>query len=223
VAKIASDREKPNGLVVVAPGEEAAFLSPLPLRLLPGIGPRSEDRLARAGLGTIGDLAALDDDALDRLLAGKVGRELRDRARGLDDRAVDPEPAAPVMQGSEETFERDLVSLEQMDAWLTRLAEGVFERLQAKGLSASTATTKLRYADFQTVTRSQTLPEPIASGDDLARLARMLLRRALDERGDPVRLLGVYVSGLRDVDAPGQLRLPFPLPAPVVDRALSGL
>jgi DNA polymerase-4 len=207
-AKVASDFDKPRGLTVVPPGGCAAFLAPLELRVLPGIGPRSEERLARAGLRTIGDLAALDDERLALLAPGKVGRELRDRARGLDPRGVDPEPTAPVSQGSEETFERDLASLADLEAWLVRLASEVWSRLDAKGLVARAATTKLRYADFQTVTRSQTLRDPIASEDDLVRLARLLLHRALEERADPVRLLGVYASALSDAAGEAQLRLP---------------
>jgi DNA polymerase-4 len=208
VAKIASDRRKPHGLVIVPPGEEAEFLAPLPLRLLPGVGPRSEERFARAGVRTIGDLARLSDGSLDALSSGKVGRELRARARGDDPRVVDPEPAAPVSQGSEETFERDLVSLSEMEGQMRRLAAGLWAHLERKELRARTATAKLRYDDFQIVTRSQTLRDPIASGEELEALVVVLLRRALDDRGDPVRLLGVYVSGLEAADAPGQLRLP---------------
>jgi DNA polymerase-4 len=212
VAKIASDHDKPRGLVVVPPGRERAFLDPLAVRLLPGIGPRTEARLAQLGLRTIGDLARLPDDQLSGPLGGKVGRELRERARGDDPRPVVTESAAPVTIGREETFERDLVALEQLDAWLDRLSRSVWGSIERRGLRARTASTKLRYADFTIVTRSQTLRDPLESEEELVELTQALLRRALEERADPIRLLGVYVAGLEDSEAPGQLRLPFPLP-----------
>jgi DNA polymerase-4 len=209
VAKIASDHDKPHGLVVVPPGRERAFLDPLALRLLPGIGPRTEARLAQLGLRTMGDLARLSDEQLTGPLRGKVGDDLRRRARGDDPRPVVTEAAAPVTIGHEETFERDLVALDQLDAWLDRLSRSVWGRIERRGLRARTASTKLRYADFTIVTRSQTLRDPIAGEDELVGLSQQLLRRALEERADPVRLLGVYVAGLAPGVAPGQLRLPL--------------
>jgi DNA polymerase-4 len=107
VAKVASDRRKPAGLTVVPPGREAAFLAPFDVRLLPGVGPRSEQRLRAAEVTTIGDLAALTDDSLKRLLPGKVGRLLRDRARGIDPRGLDLAPER-VSISSEETFSQDV-------------------------------------------------------------------------------------------------------------------
>jgi DNA polymerase-4 len=209
VAKIASDFRKPHGLTVVPPERTQAFLAPLELRKLPGVGPRLEQRLGRWGLRTIGDLASLSDEQLHQLLPGAVGRELRDRARGVDLRPVDPEPGEPVSQGAEETFERDLVAIAEMDAWIGRMAETVWTRLEKKGLRARRATAKVRYHDFRTVTRSQTRAEPFASLAELTATARALLRRALEERGDPVRLLGVYVSAFsRPASEQGQLHLP---------------
>jgi DNA polymerase-4 len=207
VAKIASDFRKPAGLTVVPPDGSAAFLAPLELRALPGIGPRLEARLLELGLRTIGDLAALSDDALRRAISGQVGRELRDRARGIDERRVDPQPQPPVSQGAEETFPRDLVADEEMEEWIDRLAEGVWERLTAKDLCARTVTAKVRYADFQTVTRSQTVREPLCSVEELALMARTLLQRALASRRAPVRLLGVYVSTLCERAEQAQIRL----------------
>ncbi|MGZ4384943.1 MAG: DNA polymerase IV [Gaiellaceae bacterium] len=210
VAKIATDFRKPRGLTVVPPEQSAAFLAPLELRKLPGVGPRLEQRLRRRGLRTIGDLAALGDGELDELVSGVVGRGLRDRARGIDPRLVEPEPGEPVSQGAEETFARDLVSLAEMDDWIVRMATTVWSRLEKSGLCARRATAKVRYYDFKTVTRSQSQKDPFASLEDLTGAARALLRRALDERGDPVRLLGVYVSGLsRRTTGPGQLHLPL--------------
>ena len=209
VAKIASDFRKPSGLTVVKPEESAAFLAPLELRALPGVGPRLEERLAQLGVKTIGQLAALSDAELGRAISGSVGAELRNRARGIDERPVDPNPQRPVSQGAEETFPRDLASIEQMVEWIDRLAEIVWDRLCAHGLCARTATAKVRYFDFQTVTRSQTVREPFESAGELAAAGRALLEKALSERRASVRLLGVYVSKLCDSAEEVQTRLPI--------------
>ena len=208
VAKIASDFRKPRGVTVIAPHDSRTFLAPLALRSLPGVGPRLEERLAAREIRTIGDLADLDDEALDRVAPGKLGRALRDRARGLDRRRVETAWAPPVSQGSEETFARDIAALAEMEAWIARLAGQVWERLERKQLAARTVTTKVRYYDFQTVTRSRTVSEPIASSAELEHLARVLLQRAQTERSDPVRLLGVYASKLEDGAPTSQLQLP---------------
>ena len=206
VAKIASDRRKPGGLVVVPAGGERDFLAPLPLRLLPGIGPRSEQRLAASGLATIGDLAGLGDGALATALPGKVGRDLRRRARGDDPRAVVTEPAEPVSLGYEETFDRDISDDGRLRDELDRLAVRAWGSLGRRGYGARTVTTKVRYADFAIVTRSQTVDAALAGEDDLRALAAELLERALRDRREPIRLLGVYLSKLeRDV----QLALPL--------------
>jgi len=209
VAKIASDFRKPAGLTVVSPEGSAAFLAPLELRALPGIGPWLEARLVELGLRTIGDLAALSDDALRQAISGHVGRELRDRARGIDERRVDPHPQPPVSQGAEETFPRDLVSDAELEEWIDRLAESVWGRLTAKDLCARTVTAKVRYSDFQTVTRSQTVREPLCSVEELAVVARALLQKALSSRRAPIRLLGVYTSTLCERGEEIQIRLPL--------------
>jgi DNA polymerase-4 len=206
VAKIASDHRKPGGIFVVGPGREAAFLAPLPLRALPGIGPRGEQRLLAAGLATIGDLASQDDAALAALAPGKVGRELRERARGVDPRPVSVEASDPVTIGEETTFDHDLIDPLGMAAELTPLAENVFARVERSGFAARTVTTKLRYADFAIVTRSRTLLAPVATADALAGLAVELLEKALADRRAPVRLLGVYVGKL---GREAQLQLPL--------------
>jgi DNA polymerase-4 len=206
VAKIASDHRKPGGIFVVAPGREAAFLAPLPLRALPGIGPRGEQRLQAAGLVTIGDLARQDDAALASLGMGKVGRDLRERARGVDPRPVVIEASDPVTIGEETTFDHDLLDPLAMATELTPIAENVFARVERHGFAARTVTTKLRYSDFAIVTRSRTLPSPIASSDALSTLAVELLEKALADRRAPVRLLGVYVGKLA---REAQLELPL--------------
>src|SRR5207247_11255154 len=107
VAKVGSDSRKPGGITVVLPGREATFLAPLEVRKLPGVGPRGAERLARAGIDTVGALAAVDDDALPRLLRGKVGRLLRDRARGIDARPLET-VTERISISHEETFPRDV-------------------------------------------------------------------------------------------------------------------
>ena len=197
VAKIASDRRKPAGITVVPAGREAAFLAPLEARTLPGVGPRAEQRLRAAGVAAIGHLAALDDDALRAVLPGKIGRELRARARGIDRRRVEPVSEPPVTISHEETFDRDVAERPRLREELQPMAESIARRLRDRGLVARTVTTKLRYGDFTTRTRSTTLP---AATDDATRihtLACELLDRALDERPGALRLVGVGVSGLR--------------------------
>ncbi len=195
VCKVASDRRKPGGITVVPPGREARFLAPLPARLLPGVGPRAEERLAAAGISTIGGLAALADAELRAVLPGSVGALLRDRARGIDPRDLEPE-AERVSISTEETFERDVADRAVLHAELRRQADGVAAHLQRSGLSARTVTAKLRYADFSIRSRSTTLPAPIDEAPRIAELACRLLDRGLRERPGTLRLVGVGVSGL---------------------------
>jgi DNA polymerase-4 len=206
VAKIASDHRKPGGIVVVPPGREAAFLAPLPLRALPGVGPRGEQRLLAAGIASIGDLAHQDDAPLAELGMGKVGRDLRERARGVDPRPVVVEASDPVTIGEETTFEHDLLDALAMAAELVPIAENVFARVERHGFAARTVTTKLRYDDFAIVTRSRTLAAPVGTAEALSGLAVELLEKALRDRHAPVRLLGVYVGKLA---REAQLELPL--------------
>jgi DNA polymerase-4 len=195
VAKIASDRRKPGGLTVVPPGREASFLAPFDVRILPGVGPRSEAKLRTAGLETIGALAALTDAELKRLLPGKVGRLLRDRARGIDPRGLETSYER-ISISHEETFERDIADREQLKEELRRMASRLAEHLQGKGETARTVTTKVRYPDFAIRSRSTSLPIGTDDAERIAELACTLLDRALDDRPGPLRLVGVGVSGL---------------------------
>jgi DNA polymerase IV len=195
VCKIASDRRKPGGITVVPPGREALFLAPLAVRLLPGVGPRAEERLGRAGIDTIGDLAALDDDQLKSLLPGSVGRLLRDRAHGIDPRDLEL-GGDPVSVSAEDTFARDVSEQAQLHAEVRRLAELVAERLRDSGLSGRTVTAKLRYGDFSIRTRSTTLPAGVDEADVIGDVACDLLDRGLRDRPGALRLVGVGVSGL---------------------------
>jgi DNA polymerase-4 len=195
VCKIASDRRKPGGITVVPPGREPAFLAPLPVRLLPGVGPRAEERLGRAGIGTIGGLAALSDTELKAILPGSVGLLLRDRALGIDPRDLDLE-LEQVSVSAEDTFARDVSERTVLHAEVRRLAELVAERLESSGLSGRTVTTKLRYGDFSIRTRSTTLPAAIDEAELIGEIACGLLDRGLRDRPGALRLVGVGVSAL---------------------------
>jgi DNA polymerase-4 len=197
VAKVASDRRKPGGLTVVRPGREASFLAPFPIRLLPGVGPRAEERLAALGVKTIGALAALEDDELRTLMRGKVGRELRDRARGIDPRRLDMSTER-ISISNEETFEQDVGDLEQLHDELRRMADRLASHLHGRGQVARTITTKLRYPDFAIRTRSTSLDVGTDDAARIGELACALLDRALRDRPGPLRLVGVGVSGLAE-------------------------
>jgi DNA polymerase IV len=195
VAKVASDRRKPAGLTVVPPGREASFLAPFAVRLLPGVGPRAEERLGEAGIKTIGALAALGDEELGLLVPGKVGLLLRDRARGVDPRRLEL-ATVRISISQEETFATDVSDRERLHDELREMAERVAELLRTDGRSARTVTTKLRYGDFSIRSRSTTLAAGTDDPDEIGTLACRLLDRALADRPGALRLVGVGVSTL---------------------------
>ncbi len=196
VAKVASDRDKPGGVTVVPPGGEAAFLAPLAVRALPGVGPRTEARLAAAGITTVGEVAVLDDAALRALAPGRHGEELRRRARGDDPRPVMPVPAERVSISSERTFARDVGDLGLLEELVGEMSAQVAGALRRRERAARTVTVKLRYADFSTVTRGRTVGAATDDEGVIRTAACALLRRALQERAGALRLMGVGVSGL---------------------------
>jgi DNA polymerase-4 len=192
VAKIASDLRKPDGLVVVAPGDEAAFLAPLPISRLWGVGEKTARVLADYSVRTIGDLAALPPDLIERRF-GKHGGSLVQRARGIDaDPVHDGDPAKSV--GHEHTFDVDTSDPEMIERTLLGMADGVAGRLRSAGARASTVTVKIRDSSFRTITRQRTLPEPTDMTEPIFRAALELARPEV--RGMRVRLLGVTVSNL---------------------------
>ncbi|MSO96141.1 MAG: DNA polymerase IV [Thermoleophilia bacterium] len=197
VCKVASDRRKPGGITVVPPGKEARFLAPFPVRALPGVGPKAEQRLAAAGVKTIGDLAALGDAELRVVLSGTIGPLLRDRALGIDPRGLEEETER-ISISTEETFERDISDRALLYAEIRLMAASVAEGLVQRRLSARTVTTKLRYSDFSIRSRSTTLTAPIDEADRIAELACALLDRGLRDRPGALRLVGVGVSGLSE-------------------------
>jgi DNA polymerase-4 len=200
VAKVASDLRKPDGLVVVPPGEEAAFLDPLPVGRLWGVGPQTAAALREHGVTTIGDLARLPPDVILRRF-GRHGSELHDRALGIDpDPVAGGDPAKSI--GHEHTFDEDTSDRETVERTLLAMAEGVSGRLRDAGLRASTVTVKIRDSTFRTITRQRTLAEPTDLTDPIWRTALELARPEL--RGIRVRLVGVTASGLA---APEQLSM----------------
>ncbi|WP_394844013.1 DNA polymerase IV [Pendulispora brunnea] len=198
VAKVASDLQKPDGLVVVPDGGVAAFLAPLPIERMWGVGPKTAPRLRALGLRTLGDLASADPRALDSML-GSWGRHVRDLARGIDPRDVEPDRAAKSV-GHEETYEEDLRTAADIERTLLRHASRVAQRLLEAGLAGNIVVVKLKYADFTLRTRRISLPEPVADTNSIFTAARGLLR---EFDPGPVRLTGVSLSGLVDTGADG--------------------
>ena len=153
------------------PGREARFLAPLPIRLLPGIGPRAEARLAEAGVRTIvGSRGCAIRPELARVLPGKNGRVVRDRASGVDPRVLEVS-SERISISNEETFPRDVADLEHLHDELRRMAEGLAEHLRQRRQCARTVTTKLRYPDFAIRTRSSSLGVGIDDGERIGELA----------------------------------------------------
>jgi DNA polymerase IV len=192
-AKIASDLRKPDGLVVVPADAVAAFLAPLPVERMWGVGQKTAPRMRALGFATIGDLARAEDAALDRLF-GSWGAHMGRLARGEDSRDVNPHGRARSI-GAEETYEEDLLDVEAIRRTLLEHASRVARRLVRGDLSARTVVVKVKYSDFKTRTRRATLPEPVQDTDAIyGAAARLLDRVPLASRR--VRLTGVSVSGL---------------------------
>jgi DNA polymerase-4 len=195
VAKVASDLDKPDGLVVVPPGTERDLLRPMDVRVIPGVGPATAERLRRVGIHTVAELEGVSEDEMVRLLGKASGAWLYHLARAEDDRPVVAEREAKSVS-VEGTYDTDLTDRRLMEGLLTRQANDVAGRLRKHGLSGRTVSIKVRLHDFTTLSRSSTLPSPTDSPGTIARLARALLTD-LDTSGG-VRLLGVGVSGLAD-------------------------
>lgn len=212
VAKVASKHAKPRagrpgagprpgpGILVVDADDQSAFLTPLPVREIWGVGPATLRRLSQIGVVTIGDLAATPPSALEHRLGTALGTQLHQLANGIDPRPVLAD-RPPKSIGHEETYNSDLVDPSQLSTEVLRLADATATRLHENGLECRTVQLKVRFADFTTITRAQTLSEPTASSRDLAATARRLLSAVDTTRA--VRLLGVAVSNLM---APAQTR-----------------
>ena len=200
VAKIASDLRKPDALVVVLAGDEAAFLAPLPIARLWGVGAQTRAVLAEYGVRTIGDLVSVDPALLVRRL-GKHGATLVERARGVDPSPVTGEAEAKSVS-HEHTFDVDTSDVDEIERTLLALAEGVAARLRAGGVRASTIAVKVRDSAFRTVTRQRTLAEPTDLAEPIWHVALDLARPEI--RGRRIRLVGVGAHGLGE---PAQLGL----------------
>jgi DNA polymerase-4 len=203
VAKLASEAAKPRvgrrgtepglGVKVVEPGEELAFLHPLPVQALWGVGPKTLEKLHRLGVDTVADLASLDEHSIVATLGMANGTHLRRLAHGLDDREVVPDQR-PKSIGHEETFARDHHRFETLQHELVRLGDSVASRLRGAHVAGRTVSIKVRFHDFRTITRSITLPSAVDTGPDVVRAATELLHKVDPTPG--VRLLGIHVSHL---------------------------
>ena len=194
LAKLSSTIAKPDGLLVVQSEEIETFLHPLPITALWGVGEQTADALRKLGLRTVGDVAALSRRTLERAIGESLGAHLHELSHGRDDRAVVPnEPAKSV--GSEETFERDIDSTEEVLRELLRLSDRTAGRLRGKGLCGRTVTIKVRFSNFKTITRSRTHDHELDTPFEIYDVARDLYER-LDPDRPRIRLLGVSVSGV---------------------------
>ena len=204
VAKVACETGKPGGFVVVESGTESAFLADLDVRSLPGIGPRSTERLKAHGFHTLGQVAAAPPEALVTVL-GPWGAALKRRAQGEDPSPVETDRETKSIS-AEETFPEDVSARESLAEELRRMAERVAQSLERHGLVGRTVTLKLRLSDFTTLTRSTSRDNATAHAGAILADALHLLDANWEPRTN-VRLIGVGVSNLRPVQAPGQLAL----------------
>lgn len=215
IAKIASDSGKPDGLVEVPPGEELAFLDPLPIANLWGVGPRAQRQLLSRGITTIGELRARDPREL-RQWFGKHGDHLARLARGIDERHVSPGRVAKSIS-HEDTFAHDLHTRDQIRKQLLAQATKVADRLVAKGMAGRRVSIKIRDHSFRTHTRQCTLERATNQAREIYRAAKELLED-LELDGKGVRLTGVAVSQFCDDRIPDQLSLAIDVDTQTVDH-----
>jgi DNA polymerase-4 len=194
LAKIASDLDKPRGFAIIGRSEARAFLSTKPVGLIWGVGAVAQERLAREGFRTIGDIQAMSETDFMRRLGGE-GQRLWRLANGMDDRKVSPERETKSVS-SETTFDQDVGDPKELTRVLLALSEKVSARLKASGIGGETVTLKLKTADFRLRTRARTLPEPTQLSGRIFEAARALLAKEAD--GTRFRLIGVGLSGLSD-------------------------
>jgi DNA polymerase-4 len=198
VAKLASSLAKPDGLLVVPPADVPDLLRPLPVAALWGVGPQTAARLASLGLGTVGEIADTDPDVLGRALGPAVARKLHELAHGRDDRPVTPRTAEASI-GAEETFAVDLVDPADMQRALLELSGKAARRVRLAGLAGRTVLLKVRFDDFSTVTRSETL-DAATDQDRVVYAAASRGWHRLGGAGRRIRLLGVRLEGLVRTD-----------------------
>jgi len=207
IAKLASELRKPDALVVVPPERVPELLARLPVEKLWGVGPASARRLHQQGFYTTADIREVPQRAMEAIL-GRFGGFVHRLAHGIDERPVRSERELK-SRGSETTFEKDLIGFETLAPELASLAEDVARGLAKAERKARTLTLKLRYRDFQTITRQRAVDPPLSDAATMERIARELLAGALKERGAAVRLLGISASALEPTDTPEQIVLPW--------------
>ena len=202
VAKMASTMAKPDGLLIVAEADTLDFLATKPVRAMWGVGPKTAESLESRGIRLIRDIRAMPESALERAVGPALAQRLRDLAEGRDPRRIETDRVEKSV-GHEETFDIDISDPETLRSELLRLADRVAARLRRAGWEAGTVAIKIRFSDFTTLSRSQTLPEPTSVGQRIGEVARGLFDAI--ERRDPVRLVGVRAERL--VGAGGALGL----------------
>lgn len=193
VAKIATEIGKPQGLVVVPPGQENEFLAPLPVDMLWGVGPKSRDTLVELGITKIGDISSLPEDRLHELF-GERGPDLAAKARGEDPRPVTSKQRRRSIS-NERTFAQDIGDEVELRRIMLSLSEGLGRRLRKKGVAGSTVRIKIRWPDFETITRQERLDQPTDQDNEIFEAASSLFNKAW-RKGRKVRLLGVAVTDL---------------------------
>lgn len=193
LAKVASDLEKPDGFVVVEAGREQAFLDPLPVGRLWGVGRVAGRAFEQLGIQTVEQLRRMPQEVLTSKF-GSAGEHLWNLAHGVDDRLVVPEHQAKSIS-HETTFEHDIRDRNILRAWLLDLTDQVSRRVRAHGLRGRTVQLKVRFSDFRTITRSQSLPEPSDVTDEIWQMVGHLFDSRLPTPLPPVRLLGMGVTG----------------------------
>ena len=213
VAKISSDQAKPNGVLWIIPGQEAAFLAPLDVRKVPGVGKVTEKNLHAVGIRKVGDLARLDEAFLEQRF-GKWGLALAGKSRGLDaggwfDTEIG-EDEGPKSISHEHTFNEDTADLDRIESTLARLSEMVGRRLREHKLQARTLQLKLRYSDFSTITRAHSVPRATDLDTEIFEEIRELFRAQLEARRDraPAGRAGGGMGRRRRADGPAGRRPP---------------
>ncbi|HEY6964786.1 MAG TPA: DNA polymerase IV [Erythrobacter sp.] len=197
LAKLASDQNKPDGLCVIRPGEGAQFVAGLPIRRFHGVGPKAEERMQKLGIATGADLAA-KDIAFLRQHFGSMADYLFRAARGIDLRPVAAHRIRKSV-GGERTFSEDIGSGAALRETLETIIAIVWERIEAAQARGRTVTLKMKFTDFQIMTRATSLPDYVSGREEFAKLARALLEAELPLRG-PIRLMGLTLSGLEGAE-----------------------
>ena len=208
LAKLASDQNKPDGLCVITPAKGAAFAASLPVSRFHGVGPKTAARMERLGIVSGADLAAKDIAFLERNF-GSSGPTYYRLARGICDRQVRPDRERKSI-GAEDTFMEDLTDPERMEVELDRISHTIWSRIGERGIEGRTVVLKMKYQDFRIVTRTHSLPRPVAGREEFYEIGRTLLHRLVPV-AKPVRLLGLTLAGLRGDAATVEIEPVLPL------------